>query len=234
MKKNTINIAHLYPDLMNLYGEFGNIEALKKFIERQGLEAKVDKLSIKDEIDFSKYDIFYMGMGIEENEYLVLSDLYKYKDDIKKAVEDNKVFIITGNALELFGTKKRLKNARPVACLNLFEFNSVEEDKRIVSEITQIFSELEEGKGQTIIGFKNCNINIVNNEHMLFDYMDSYRYKNFFGTTMVGPLLIRNPYFTDYILNELFKTLDLEYKPVTDGIEYRAYHEYIKNFVEKN
>ena len=59
----TIKIAHLYYDLMNLYGENGNVRYLKKKLEDQDVEVKVYFLSVDDEIDFSKYDIYYIGTG---------------------------------------------------------------------------------------------------------------------------------------------------------------------------
>jgi len=78
--KKTIKIAHLYYDLMNLYGESGNVKALKKFIERQGIDVEIHFLTIDDKIDFKKYDFFYLGAGSEENEYIVLSELNNYRD----------------------------------------------------------------------------------------------------------------------------------------------------------
>ena len=53
----TIKIAHLYYDLMNLYGEYGNIIALRDAFKLQGIEANIDKKSLNDTIDFMKYDI---------------------------------------------------------------------------------------------------------------------------------------------------------------------------------
>ena len=53
-----IKIAHLYYDLMNLYGEQGNILALKEAFNKQNIDTEIDTLTIKDDIDFKKYDIF--------------------------------------------------------------------------------------------------------------------------------------------------------------------------------
>ena len=59
--KKIIKIAHLYYDLLNLYGESGNIKALKRFIERQNVECEIHFLTLGDKIDFEKYDLYYMG-----------------------------------------------------------------------------------------------------------------------------------------------------------------------------
>ena len=98
-----IKIAHLYYDLMNLYGESGNIMALEKGFNDQDMYTEVIKLSINDRIDFTKYDIYYMGCGSESNQLIVNEDLLKYKNIIKDAIEDGKYFIFTGNSYELLG-----------------------------------------------------------------------------------------------------------------------------------
>ena len=118
-----IKIAHLYYDLMNLYGENGNVRALKRFIERQDIKCDIHFLTIGDKINFEDYDLFYIGMGSENSEMLVLEDIKQYKDDIKKAINKGKHFLITGNSMELFGTyiiniKKTLK--MPLIKENIF------------------------------------------------------------------------------------------------------------------
>ena len=102
-----IHIAHLYYDLMNLYGENGNIKALIYALKSQNIKVNLDKLTINDEIDFNKYDLIYIGCGTESNELIVLNDILKYKKDIKKYIENNKFILATGNSFELFGKKNR-------------------------------------------------------------------------------------------------------------------------------
>lgn len=227
-----IKIAHLYYDIMNLYGENGNVRALKRFIERQGVSCEIDCLTLGDDIDFKKYDIYYLGAGSEENEYMVLSELYPYRKEIKEAVDDGKTFLITGNALEIFGKKIKPRNSKEIAGLGIFDFNSIESKDRIVSDLFYEFDELEPERGRNIVGFKNCGSNIVNNDYdRMFKFQDNIHYNNFYGMIFVGPVCIRNPYFTDYILQNLFKKKNLEYKPQEDSLEYKAYHEFVNNFI---
>ena len=114
----TIKIAHLYYDLMNYFGEQGNITALKSAIKYADVKVSVDTLSIDDKIDFNAYDIFYIGMGSKINQELVRKDILKYKNDIKKII-DKKMFIATGNSYELFG-----KNIDGKECIGIFNFSS--------------------------------------------------------------------------------------------------------------
>ena len=146
-----IKIAHLYYDLMNLYGENGNIRALKKFIERQDIKCEIHFLTIGDKIDFSKYDVFYIGMGTEKSELLVLEDILKYKDDINEAIKKNKHFLMTGNSLELFGSYIIDNDKTKYECLNIFPYYSIHEDFRIVGSVV-FKSKLIKEK---IIGFQN-------------------------------------------------------------------------------
>lgn len=231
--KKVIKVAHLYYDLLNLYGENGNVAALKRFISRQNVEVQVDELSLGDKIDFQKYDFYYMGSGSEDSEMLALSDLYDHTDEIKEAIDREKMFLVTGNVMELFGRKIKMKSGRDVACLGIFDYNSIEAPKRIVGEVFYDFDELDETHGRKIVGFKNCNSNIVNNDGTRpFKTQDNFRYKNFFAMQFVGPVLMRNPHFTDYLLNILFEQKGFEYILKENAIEYEAYREYVKNFIQ--
>src|SRR5574344_1232492 len=96
-------IGHLYYDLMNLYGENGNIKVLEYHLKKQNIEYEIKKLSINDDIKFEKLDLIYIGSGTEKNRNIVLEDILKYKKEIKECYKNNKFFLITGNAIELFG-----------------------------------------------------------------------------------------------------------------------------------
>ena len=118
-----IKIAHLYSDLMNLYGEVGNIKALVKTFLEQNIDCVVDKFTIGDKMNLSKYDIIYMGQGSEENQMIVLEDILKHKETLENAILNNKYVICTGNSYELFG-KYIEKNGKKHKCLNIFDYYS--------------------------------------------------------------------------------------------------------------
>ena len=232
----TIKIAHLYYDLMNLYGENGNIRFLKKKIEDQNVKAEVHFLTIDDEIDFTKYDLYYIGTGSEENLQLALNDLKKYKKEIKTAIKD-KFFLVTGNALELFSTNINLKE-ESIKGLEIFPYNVKEEEFRIVGE--QCFtSDYFEGK---IIGFQNRSCSIDNIENNLFkvdigcgfnpnSQNEGIKENNFYGTYLLGPILVRNPNICDSVVKELFTQNNIPYKKSNKKDNaHKAYEELIKNF----
>ena len=98
-----IRMLYLYPELMNLYGEHGNVELLEKCFRQSGLDVICDRKSVSDDINFEDYNIAYIGCGTESASYKALESLKKYKREIESFIESNKVLIATGNSYELFG-----------------------------------------------------------------------------------------------------------------------------------
>lgn len=237
----TFKIAHLYYDILNLYGENGNVRFLKKKLEEQNLNVEVYFLSMEDKIDFKKYDFYYIGAGTENNKEIVLDNLLKYKDQISEAIERGKYFLVTGNAYDLFGSHINKLDGTKKEALNIFDYTTTEEEFRIIED--QYYScDLIEEK---ILGFQNRSTISTPTGDSLFTVIEGSGsapnvitegtlYKNFFGTYLVGPLLVRNPHFTDYLVEKICQENKLEYqKPNTNNISYKAYHEFIKNFYSK-
>ena len=98
-----IKFLHLYHDIMNLYGDYGNVSILKKHMEDQGFEVLVEKKSIGDEVDFDEYDFLFIGCGTERNLDKVLKDIVKYKEKLNDFINKEKVILLTGNSFEMFG-----------------------------------------------------------------------------------------------------------------------------------
>ena len=232
-----IHIAHLYYDLMNLYGENGNIMALVKGFDEQDMYVTVDKLSINNKIDFNKYDIYYMGSGSLENQLIVIDDIIKYKDEIKTAIENGKHFIFTGNSYELLGNYIETTDNKKIETLGLFDFYSKMLDERIIGEEILECNLFKE----PIIAFQNRQCVLNNNDNHLFQivngHADNYKshyeglhYKKLYATYNLGPLLIRNPLLKDYIVKDILDEKEILYKKVST-VDEKAYNEYVKNFI---
>lgn len=227
----TIKIAHLYYDLMNLYGESGNIMALKSALELQGVRVKIDYITKGKPVNLKEYDIFYMGEGTEANQEIVRKDIIHYKNILKKLCK-TKTFIITGNAYELFGRDIDGKEA-----LGIFDYSTKTVRNRIVGE--QVYKTYL--LNDPIIGFQNRNAINDNKDNNLFKVIsgngnnqntdfEGIKLNNFYGTYALGPLLIRNPHLLDLIIKNLFESKGIKYTEHTDTPDYRAYQEYLKNF----
>ena len=78
-----ITIGHLYPDLLNLYGDRGNIQCLMKRCQWRGIEAETIPFELDDKIDFSKLDIVLLGGGSDREQMIVCEKLQKIQPDFK-------------------------------------------------------------------------------------------------------------------------------------------------------
>ena len=146
-----ITIGHFFYDLLNLYGESGNVIALKKALEMQGLEVEIRNLSLANTPwNLNDLDVLYIGAGTEQNQMLALNTLLKYKDEITQMFMNNKYIIATGNAIELFGKSIKTQNEE-ILTLNIFDYITQRSPQRIVSECVFECDEIED----KILGFEN-------------------------------------------------------------------------------
>lgn len=234
-----IKVAHLYYDLMNLYGESGNVKALKMQLEGQGIKTTIKFLTIDDDLNFKDYDIVYIGSGTENNQKIVLNHLLKYKKDIEDAIEKGVHFICTGNALELFGNVIEDVNNKKYTALGMFDFDVKQEEVRMVDEVlfkTDLINKY-------ILGFQNQSGHIKSDILNLFDVVkgigsyigskkEGIHYKNFYGTYVIGPILVRNPELLKYLIKEIINknNKNFKFKKFNQKLEIEAYD----NFMSRN
>ena len=239
-----IKLLHLYYDLLNLYGENANTRCIVHSLELNDIKVKVDLKSINDKIDFNEYDIVYIGQGSEDNLLLALKDILKRKKELERFIENDKCLILTGNSMDLFGKYIQINNDK-INTLGIFNYHTtfINESTfknasadRIVGEVRGSTKLIDE----TIIGFQNrCDLN-YNIKTPLFkldekfsndltNKNEGFTYKNVYATHIIGPLLIRNPYLTDYILKKVCESKKIKYK-VSDELSIKAYKKYLSNF----
>lgn len=232
-----ITIAHLYYDLLNLYGENGNVKLLKKQLEDQGIHVTVKFFTIDDELKLDDIDLIYIGMGTEENQLLALKHLRKYKNQINDMIEQNKFFLITGNSIELFGKDIIDKDDKKHPALGIFSYEAKREDFRIVDEALFQCEFIK----KYILGFQNQRSVLLGNEYPLFRVVkgtgsypnassEGIHYKNFYGTYLVGPFLVRNPEFTRYFLRKLISSKNNRFpiKKFNLILENNAYNDFLE------
>lgn len=217
-----ITIGHLYYDLMNLYGEIGNIKVLTYHLKNQGIKVNIKNLSIDDDINFDELDLIYIGSGTNNNQLLVLNDILKYKEDINKYYNDNKFFLITGNAIELFGEQIIDIDNNVHEGLKLFDYYTKENKKRIVNEvyIPSLFTK------ENILGFNN-HFGSIYKDNIKLDNKFIFN-NNFYGTYTLG-LLPRNPSFTKYFIKQLIinKNKKFKIKGFNFKLDKKAYTDFI-------
>ena len=225
-----IKVLHLYYDLLNLYGEQGNILALKRAFKNQNVEIEVDYLSVQDKIDFKKYDLVYLGSGSTENLLIALEDIKRHKKELKKYIESKKVLLATGNSYLLFGQKINNMDA-----LGIFDYYAASSEKMAHESLMELYQEKD------VIGFQNREFMVNNKRNHLFKVKEGlcdnlkseyegYHEYNFYGTFVIGPLILRNPHFTNKLVKEIMEKNNLIYHEYEDKILVDAYNQYIKNF----
>ena len=220
----TVNVLHLYHDLMNLYGESGNIKALVSAVGSQGVEITVDRLSLSDKIDFDKYDMIYLGSSTRDNLSLALSDLKSRRDGINDYIKNGKLILATGNSFELFG--KKIDDAE---ALGIFNYSAKKTDKRIVGDYIE---DTEYGK---IIAFQNRGSEITDNDIPFIREDIGVNDKGFYGTYLIGPVLVRNPFLNVFFAEKLIKgkQADFKFEWPSFELENKARDQYLKNYYEK-
>lgn len=216
-----MRIAYLYYDFLNLYGESGNIKIISKILQENKIEHEVLYLSLEDELDFKSYDLVYIASGSEENQKIALEHLLKYKEDIKEYIESNKFMLVTGNSVDLFG--KKITSDKEYSTLGILDYEVVQQNRKM--QDVYINANILNKK---ILGFINNNSYISELKYPLFEN-EGIKYKNFYATYILGPILVRNPEFLKYFLNNL-TSKELKYDL---EIEEKAYNEFVKNFINE-
>lgn len=206
-----MKILHLFHDLMNLYGEYANTLALQKALSEKGRAAEIEFFSIGDALDFSDHDFIYIGSGTEKNQKVALEYLRPYTEQLKTALDGGKIILATGNSFEIFGEKITDRNGKEYEGLKLFGFTVTEGAERIVEDVS---AEFEENK---VIGFINKASQIEGIENPFFVIkqgvgnsdssanIEGIRQGNFYGTHIIGPLLMRNKCMADYFAELLIE-----------------------------
>lgn len=227
-----IKILHIYHDLLNLYGERGNVEVIKRHLELHGHDVTADRKSIGDNIDFSAYDFIYAGSGTEKNQKTALAHLIKIKDSFAAAAASGTVILMTGNAFEMVGKSIETADGKKYECLNIGNFavreNSAE---RKTGDIILNYEET----GEQIAGFINRSSYAYDVHHPLFDIahascdmggmkQEGVRINNLFGTYVIGPILFRNTHFAEYLISLILHNKGCnEFEPIIADSEKRAY-----------
>lgn len=227
-----IKVLHLYHDLMNLYGEYGNICAVERYFEKQGAVVTVDKLSLYDEVDFSAYDFIYIGSGTEEKQLKALNDLKANKSDIFSAYENGTVILATGNSFEIFGKSITSPNGTKTEGLGWFDMETTVTNKQRTLTDEVCTAEFLESP---CVGFINKASETVSREKPMFtadfgagnskqDKNEGIIKGNFYGTHLTGPCLVKNPHLLEYFASLIAKKKGFEIKPIELKYETKAYN----------
>ena len=204
-----MKIEILYPERCNLYGDLANMDYLRKCLPQA--EFVETPLGETPQFAREKVDMVYLGPMTEQAQEQVLEQLFPLKERLQELVEQDVVFLCTGNALELFGEAIFKEDGSRIHCLGLFPLTA---QRDMMHRHNSVFlGSFETGP---VTGFKSqfTTAKTSSGELKLFGVekgmglnkkcpFEGVRAHNFFGTYLLGPLLINNPPFTKYLLSRL-------------------------------
>ena len=222
MKK--LKIAHLYPKLLNIYGDKGNILTLKKRCEWRGIEIEINEINIGDSIE--EHDIYFIGGGQDLQQIEVSKELQKHKDFLTSERDNMKVFLGICGGYQLLGHYYQPQDSERLLGISLLDAYTISGKTRFIGNVTVKTDFVEP---ETLVGFENhsgltylegetepIGTVVIGNGNNGKDKTEGARYKNVFGTYLHGSFLPKNPHFADYLI-EL--ALGAKPEPIEDSIE---------------
>ena len=242
MEKLSLTLGHLYPNLLDIHGDYGNILTLKKRCEWRNIDLIVNEINLEDNLE--KQDIYFIGSGQNlQHITLVANELQKYKDFLHTEMNNNAVFLGICGGFQILGNyiQTEEKKIDGVGLLNSY---TVITQDRFVGNVTAKLPDEYNLSKNTLVGFENHSgktyMNgetkplseiIIGNGNNKEDKGEGARFKNVFGTYLHGPFLPKNPHFADYLIKlalekKYGKTIELA--ELDDEIEYSA-HESVLN-----
>lgn len=245
-----LKILYLYPDILELYGDFGNIQVLKYRLEKRGIKAIVTPYSIGDEApNFKDFDLVFAGGGADQEQSILAKDLIKYKDNIKEAVDSGVFFLLICGAYQLFGKYYKGVEGNIIPGLDVFPYYTEAINDRKKRCIGNVVIDVHlAGKETKVIGFGNhggqtYDIDtpfgkvLFGNGNKFGDDNEGFFKENVIATYLHGPLLSKNPDVADYIIKYC---LDRKYnedtilEPLDDTFENLCRKQLLDRFLSQN
>lgn len=234
-----IKILHLYPDLLNLYGDKGNIECMRKRLMWRGIDAELVSYTCDDSgFDLSDVDIVFIGGGSDREQKIVCDRLLEHKKALQDYVEDNGTLVAVCGGYQLLGKYYKLED-ETIKGLEILDIYTDQGKKRLIGNIV-LQSEII---NQKIVGFENHGGRTYIGNHKPLgkvvygngnDDNSGYEgviYKNVVATYLHGPLFPKNPKLCDYVLTNAIKRKNPKFEgllPLKDALENKA-NDYIVN-----
>ena len=207
-----IKLLHIYPELLNLYGEYANLSILSKYLTEEGADVEIISVSPGEHIPEGA-DLVYIGSGTESASFRALDALKSESEALRSYYEGGTPILATGNSFELFGKTVNDDKLGKMEGLSFFDF-SVERThkKRFLGDAVLSCALIPE----KIIGFVNKCSTVNGVSSPLFsvemglgnnnsDPAEGMTENHFYGTSLIGPLLVRNPSFCRYIMDLIYR-----------------------------
>lgn len=242
-----INIMHLFPDLLNLYGDKGNIECMRKRLTWRGIDCAVRPFTMEDaDFDLSDIDIIFLGGGSDREQKIVCHSLLEHKKELQDFVENGGSLVAVCGGYQLLGKYYKLED-ETIDGLEILDIYTEQGKGRLIGNIV-LETDLPQKPAVKIVGFENHGGRTYIGKHqplgkVLYGNGNADRsgaegvlYKNVVATYLHGPLFPKNPALCDYVLTNALRKKYPDFRelsPLDDTLENTA-NEYIaERFLKK-
>ena len=220
--KKIIKLLHLYPQDMNIYGDNGNVLAIKKRLEWRGYECEIINYNPGDKFP-EEVDILIGGGGQDSGQTKVAKDLQLIKEKIHNLANNNTPMLLVCGLYQLFGHRFETIDGTILPGIGIFDATTIGKSERLIGNIvtkSDIFDEIvgyENHSGQTYLGDKATPLATVikgagNNTS---DTSEGAIYKNCIGTYLHGSVLPKNPKIADFLISKALLKNDIN-EPIQD------------------
>lgn len=199
-----LKITHLYPELLNLYGDKGNIAALKCRAEWRDISVSVTEVRPGENIDFENTDILFLGGGSDKELKNVIELLLPEKEKFVAYAENGGVILAVCEGFPLLG-KTLVIGDENTEGLGVLDIISEKSGKRLTGDV-MLKCDID-GEKFNVTGFENRELTVNTKDKTPFGKVvkgngeaDGIIYKNVFASFLHGPLLPKNPRLTDILL----------------------------------
>jgi hypothetical protein len=234
-----LKICHMYPDVLNLYGDRGNILCMSQRLKWRGIDAQITKLPIGESLPLSGFDLVFIGGGQDFEQQVLLEDLHRGKDaEIKSAIEDGITFLTICGGYQMLGSYYETYDGQHCDFIGALDLYTIGSKQRMIGNYK--FQCLPSCGGSTVVGFENhsgktyLGSGVEPLGTMLSGYgnngedkTEGAHYKNVFGSYSHGPMLPKNPEFCDLVLKTALerKYGTVSLAPLDDSAELLAHDE---------
>ncbi len=231
----TLRVCALYPELMNIYADRGNLRMLERRCAWRGLGFELTGASLNDQLDPDAHDLYYIGGGQDRDQELCAEDLARQKQSqLRAAVDRRAVVLAVCGGYQLLGHSYQL-GERTLPGVGLLDLTTVRSDgPRLIGNVA-IEVELDPGDRRVLAGFENHGGRthlgagatplgrvLKGHGNNGADGYEGARAGNVIGTYLHGPLLPKNAWFADWLIRTALGS-DAPLEPLDDQLEELAH-----------
>lgn len=248
-----LTICHLYPDLMNLYGDRGNIIALTQRCRWRGIEVQHTAAGLGEVVDLTAYDLLFMGGGQDKEQKLICDDFQRVKGGaLAEAVGDGVAMLAICGGYQLLGRYYETGAGDRLPGIGVLDVETRAGHRRMIGNVVArsrrgdlLAARPGDNQPQTLVGFENHSGRTYLGERVepLAEVMVGHGnngedgtegavYLNTIGSYLHGSLLPKNPWLADWLILQALRRRfgsGVALAPLDDRLERVAHEEAVSH-----